>query len=79
VRNEFIESFNSKLRDKCLKGHVFLNLGEAREIVVAWGHDCNRVRPHGVLGENAAQQFASAWQTVAAATAFSDGLREGLS
>ena len=34
VQNAFIESFNSKLRDECLNEHVFLSLGEAREILL---------------------------------------------
>ena len=46
VQNAFVESFNSKLRDECLNEHVFLTLAEAREIIEAWRHDYNHLRPH---------------------------------
>jgi len=49
VQNAFIESFNSKLRDECLNEHVFLSLGEAREIITAWRLDYNHVHPHSSL------------------------------
>lgn len=35
VQNEFLESFNSKLRDECLDEHVFISLAQARPIVEA--------------------------------------------
>lgn len=50
VQNAFIESFNSRLRDECPNEHVFVNLSEAREIIEAWRHDYNHVRPHSSLG-----------------------------
>jgi len=50
VQNAFIESFNGRLRDECLNEHVFVNLAEAREIIEAWRHDYNHVRPHSSLG-----------------------------
>jgi putative transposase len=50
VQNAFIESFNSRLRDECLNEHVFVSLSEAREIIEAWRHDYNHVRPHSSLG-----------------------------
>ena len=46
MQNAFVESFNSKLRDECLNEHVFTGLPEARQIVNAWRHDYNCVRPH---------------------------------
>jgi putative transposase len=49
VQNALIESFNGKLRDECLNEHVFVNLVEAREIIEAWRHDYNHVRPHSSL------------------------------
>jgi len=58
VQNAFIESFNSKLRDECLNEHVFLNLGEAREIIAAWRYDYNHVRPHSSLGARTPREFA---------------------
>src|SRR5882672_4306349 len=58
VQNAFIESFNSKLRDECLNEHVFVSLGEAREIITAWRHDYNHVRPHSSLGARTPREFA---------------------
>ena len=58
VHNAFIESFNRKLRDACLNEHVFLSLGEAREIITAWRHDYNHVRPHSSLGARTPREFA---------------------
>ena len=36
MQNGFVESFNRRLRDECLNGHLFSNLNEAREIIKAW-------------------------------------------
>jgi putative transposase len=57
VQNAFVESFNSRLRDECLNEHVFLSLLEAREIIDAWRHDYNHLRPHSSLGYLSPQQF----------------------
>jgi putative transposase len=58
VQNAFIESFNSRLRDECLNEHVFVSLAEAREIITAWRHDYNHVRPHSSLGALTPIEFA---------------------
>jgi putative transposase len=58
VQNAFIESFNSRLRDECLNEHVFLSLTEARQIIEAWRHDYNHLRPHGSLGALTPNEFA---------------------
>jgi putative transposase len=59
VQNAFIESFNSRLRDECLNEHVFLTLVEAREIIEAWRHDYNHVRPHSSLGALTPSEYAN--------------------
>ena len=59
VQNAFIESFNSRLRDECLNEHVFVKLSEAREIIEAWRHDYNHVRPHSSLGALTPIEFAN--------------------
>ena len=59
VQNAFIESFNSRLRDECLNEHVFVRLSEAREIIEAWRHDYNHVRPHSSLGALTPIEFAN--------------------
>ena len=58
IQNAFIESFNSKLRDECLNEHVFASLAEARQIIEAWRHDYNWVRPHSSLGALTPKEFA---------------------
>jgi len=58
VQNAFIESFNSRLRDECLNEHMFVSLSEAREIIEAWRHDYNHVRPHSSLGALTSIEFA---------------------
>jgi putative transposase len=58
VQNAFIESFNSRLRDECLNEHLFVSLNEAREIIEAWRHDYNHVRPHSSLRALTPIQFA---------------------
>jgi putative transposase len=50
TQNAFIESFNGRLRDACLKETLFRSLGHARAILGAWRDDYNHVRPHGALG-----------------------------
>jgi putative transposase len=58
AQNAFIESFNSRFRDECLNEHVFLRLAEAREIIEAWRHDYNCLRPHSSLGALTPSEFA---------------------
>ena len=57
-QNAFVESFNSRLRDECLNQHVFVSLGDAREIIDAWRHDYNHVRPHSSPGALTPIEFA---------------------
>lgn len=53
VQGAFIEIFNSKLRDEWLNEHVLMSLAEAREIIEAWRHDYNHLRPHSNLRSRA--------------------------
>jgi transposase InsO family protein len=48
--NDFIESFNARLRDELLDGEIFYSLAEAKIIIESWRRHCNTVRPHGSLG-----------------------------
>ena len=45
-QNGFVESFNGRLRDECLKEEVFASLAEARAVIERWRQDYNTVRPH---------------------------------
>lgn len=44
--NAFIESFNDRLRQECLNQNWFTSLDDAQQIVEAWRHDYNQLRPH---------------------------------
>lgn len=59
MRNAYVESFNSKLRDECLNEHVFTGLAEARQIINAWRHDYNYLRPHSSLRALTPTEFAA--------------------
>ena len=48
-QNGFIESFNARLRDKCLNEEVFKTLAEARSALGRWRYDYNNVRSHSAL------------------------------
>mgnify|MGYP001800181144 CR=1 FL=1 len=50
VQNAFVESFNGKFRDECLKLHWLRPLRHAREEIGRWKSHCNTKRPHSVLG-----------------------------
>ena len=47
--NGCVESFNGKLRNKLLKGKLFLSLEDARWMVDRWRIDYNHHRPHSGL------------------------------
>ena len=59
VQNAFIESFNSRLRDRCLNEHVFLSVSPRRaRPLKTWRPDFNHLRPHGSLGALTPNEFA---------------------
>ena len=60
MQNGFMQSFNGKLRDECLNGHVFCSLAEARRVIEAWRVDYNEVRPHSSLSYQTPDEFAAA-------------------
>ena len=49
MQNGFVESFNGKLRDECLNETLFEDLHHVRDVLAAWRHDYNHVRPHSSL------------------------------
>lgn len=59
MENGFVESFNGKFRDECLKEHWFLNLAEARSRIEAWAEEYNTDRPHSSLGMLTPKEFAA--------------------
>jgi putative transposase len=50
TQNAFCESLNGRFRAECLNQHWFRTLEEAKEIIAAWQHYYNHVRPHSALG-----------------------------
>jgi putative transposase len=50
MQNGFVESFNGKLRDECLNETLFEDLHHVRDVLAAWRHDYNHIRPHSSLG-----------------------------
>ena len=48
-QNGTIESFNGKLRDKCLNENLFFDINQAKRIIEAWSLDYNEERPHSSL------------------------------
>jgi transposase InsO family protein len=48
--NDYIESFNGKLRDELLNREIFTTLEEAKVLIGQWRKEYNQVRPHSALG-----------------------------
>lgn len=55
--NDYIESFNGKLRDECLNANWFESLADAKERIRAWRLDYNEVRPHSSLDNLAPMEY----------------------
>ena len=58
-QNAYVESFNSKLREECLRVSWFQNLFEARRIIANWRNDYNQRRPHSSLNYMTPSEFAA--------------------
>lgn len=58
MQNAFVESFNGTFRDNCLNEHWFKDLADARQIIDAWRHHYNHVRPHSSLGYVPPEKYA---------------------
>jgi putative transposase len=59
TQNGYVESFNGKLREECLRIHWFQNLFEARRIIANWRRDYNERRPHSSLNYLTPAEFAA--------------------
>ena len=57
-QNGYVESFNGKLRDECLKVSWFENLWDARRKIAAWQKEFNEERPHSSLGYRTPEEYA---------------------
>ncbi len=67
VENNYIESFNGRLRDECLNVETVFDLSDAREKLTRWRLDYNQVRPHSALCDRAPEEFVREWQASSAA------------
>jgi len=59
TQNGYVESFNGKLREECLRVNWFQNLFEARCIIATWRHDYNERRPHSSLNYLTPAEFSA--------------------
>ena len=57
-QNGYIESFNARLREKCLNRKELWTLKEARVVIEDWRWRYNHVRPHRSLGYMTPNEFA---------------------
>ena len=64
--NAFMESFNSGLRDECLKAHWFLPLADAGAKIEARATDYNESRPQTSFGWLTPVEYAAAAAKIAA-------------
>jgi len=55
--NPYIESFNRKLRDKCLSENWLLDMEDARQKIEAWRKEYNELRSHYSLSQMTPMEF----------------------
>jgi putative transposase len=58
MQNCYVESFNGKLREECLRISWFQNLFETRRIIANWRCEYNENRPHSSLNYLTPAEFA---------------------
>lgn len=59
VKNGFIESFNGRLRDKCLDVEWFVSLTEPCQKLAKFREHYNHERPHSSLADQTPAEFAA--------------------
>ena len=50
TRNAYVESFNGRFRDECLKEHWFTSVAHAQAVIETWRREYNEERPKKGLG-----------------------------
>lgn len=58
MQNGYIESFNGRMRDELLNESLFVDLGQARQLIADWVTDYNTARPHSSLGYKTPAAYA---------------------
>ncbi len=74
VENAYVESFNGRLRDECLRASWFRNLFDARRQLARWRDHYNHERPHSALQRRTPHEFALAHASAGLCIA---GVRQG--
>lgn len=57
--NGHVGSFHNRLRDECLGQERLLSVAEARMVIEEWRRFYNRIHPHGRLGIQSPDEFAT--------------------
>jgi putative transposase len=68
TQNAFVESFNGRMRDELLNETLFMDMGHARDKIVAWIRDYNVERPHSSLGYATPAAYAAELEKQCAAS-----------
>ena len=58
-RNGYVESFNSRIRDKCPNINIFWSLTQVRVVITDWKQDYNHRRRHSSSGYQAQAVYAA--------------------
>ena len=61
-QNAFVESFNGKLREECLKQDLFYDIVDAQEKIEAWRQDYSQCRPHRSLRQKTPEEFIKEYE-----------------
>ncbi len=59
AQNDFVESFNGRMRDELLNESLFFSLDHARQKLAAWTADYNTARPHSAIGYQTPAAYAA--------------------
>ena len=59
MQNGLVESFNGRMREKCLNEHLFPSLRHACRMIAAWRADYNYSRPHSSLAGLTPYEYAN--------------------
>lgn len=59
MQNDYVESFNGRMRDELLNETLFLSMAHARVEIAAWVEGYTRERPHSSLGYATQVAFAA--------------------
>jgi transposase InsO family protein len=59
MQNQFVQSFNGRMRDELLNEHLFDSLRHARNLVTEWRTDFSHHRPHSSLDGLTPREYAN--------------------